>query len=30
LLPDKWLQRNPRHTWTIDQIRRQERQCRTT
>ena len=31
LLPDQWLEQNPRHTytWTIDQIRRQERQSRT-
>jgi transposase len=25
LLPDKWLQANPTHTWTIDQQRREER-----
>lgn len=25
LLPDKWLQANPAHTWTIDQTRREER-----
>jgi transposase len=29
LLPDQWLEQNPRHTWTIDQIRRQKRQSRT-
>ena len=25
LLPDKWLQANPTHIWTIDQQRREER-----
>jgi transposase len=28
LLPDRWLQANPAHTWTIDEIRRQERKVR--
>ncbi|MCA9128307.1 MAG: IS66 family transposase [Planctomycetales bacterium] len=26
LLPDKWLEQNPSHRWTIDEIRRQERE----
>ena len=26
LLPDRWLQQHPAHRWTIDQIRREERQ----
>ncbi len=26
LLPDRWLQANPDHQWTIDEIRRKERQ----
>lgn len=25
LLPDRWLQQNPEHVWTIDEIRRKER-----
>ena len=25
LLPDKWLEKNPAHQWTIDHIRREER-----
>ena len=25
LLPDRWLQANPTHVWTIDEIRREER-----
>jgi transposase len=28
LLPDLWLQNNPTHPWTIDDIRRQEREKR--
>jgi transposase len=30
LLPDHWLRANPRHTWTIDQVRRKEREQRKT
>jgi transposase len=29
LLPDRWLQQNPKHRWTIDQIRRDERTQKT-
>lgn len=25
LLPDRWLQQNPEHVWTIDEVRRKER-----
>ena len=25
LLPDRWLQSNPAHKWTIDEVRREER-----
>ena len=28
LLPDRWLEANPSHTWTIDKIRRAEREAR--
>jgi transposase len=28
LLPDRWLQANPAHTWTIDEVRRHERKVR--
>jgi transposase len=28
LLPDQWLKANPTHVWTIDEIRREERQKR--
>ena len=28
LLPDAWLQANPDHKWTIDQIRRKEREAK--
>ena len=24
-LPDKWLEQNPQHKWTIDELRRKER-----
>jgi len=27
LLPDIWLQSNPKHTWEIDQIRRSEKEA---
>jgi transposase len=30
LLPDRWLQANPSHKWTIDEIRREERKPRET
>jgi hypothetical protein len=26
LLPDKWLVANPEHVWTIDEVRRKERE----
>jgi hypothetical protein len=26
LLPDRWLAQNPTHVWTIDEVRRNERQ----
>jgi hypothetical protein len=26
LLPDKWLAANPKHVWTIDEVRRKERE----
>ena len=28
LLPDRWLESHPEHTWTIDTIRRKERQAK--
>ncbi len=28
LLPDRWLATNPRHVWTMDTIRRKERQAK--
>lgn len=28
LLPDRWLQSHPQHTWTMDTIRRKERQAK--
>ena len=28
LLPDRWLQTHPEHRWTIDDIRRQERESK--
>jgi transposase len=29
LLPDKWLEQNPGHKWTIDEVRRKERAHKT-
>jgi hypothetical protein len=28
LLPDIWLKANPKHKWTIDEIRRREREAK--
>ncbi|MEM7475959.1 MAG: hypothetical protein AAF483_13280 [Planctomycetota bacterium] len=25
LLPDRWLEQNPKHVWTIDEVHRKER-----